>query len=522
MSDTSEDPNPDAAPSNPGGTPHPIYNWMSGIGVALFAVAAAASLFLVLVEWVAGGGSGYAGLTLLPLFALGLVGLGLVLAGWLRERRRQRQGRHSSFFETWVVDPWAIVRGRGAWFVPVVIAVGTFALLGAGAASVGLVHYSESNEFCTQACHSVMNPEGVVYEQTAHSRIDCVACHVGAGPEGFLAAKLGGLRQMYQFVVGDVTRPIPTPIHGGTISRELCESCHAPERDVGIKARARSYFLAGEDVDPVQLAMVVKVGRGENEILPGEGVHYHMQIAEKIEYVARDARAAGHRVGAGHAYRDGGTREYQLESNPLSEEDRAALPVRSMECLDCHSRPAHRFPSAVESVNQALEVRFLPRDLPSIKEVSVQALDGGYATTAEALEGIDSTLREFYEEEYPEVLEERDGEVGASIAALRTLYQRTIFPEMKADWRAHADNSSHLEWPGCFRCHNDEMVDADGEAVSTDCSSCHAILAQNDDAIATMEDFEVGQPFMHPEDWSEMEEFTLCSDCHTGGSEVYE
>ena len=133
----------------------------------------------------------------------------LVLAGWLRERRRQAHGRRSSFYETWVVDPWGVVRGRGLWFVPLVVAAGTFALFGAGAGTVGLVEVSESNTFCTEACHAVMGPEGTAYTYTAHSRIACVECHVGAGPEGFLSAKLGGMRQLYAVASG--TREPPDP-----------------------------------------------------------------------------------------------------------------------------------------------------------------------------------------------------------------------------------------------------------------------------------------------------------------------
>jgi hypothetical protein len=188
------------------------------------------------------------------------------------------------------------------------------------------------------------------------------------------------------------------------------------------------------------MVMMVKVGRGPNGLLPGEGVHYHMQIAEKVEFIARDPQRqeiAWVRVTDGK----GKTREYELEGKPLSAEERSSLPVRTMECIDCHSRPAHRFPSATDSVNRALEGGLLPRDLPSIKAVAVQALDGGYATTPAALEGIDRHLREYYEKEHPELLKERGEAVEASIATLRKIYQRTIFPEMKADWRAYPDNS---------------------------------------------------------------------------------
>jgi hypothetical protein len=93
---------------------------------------------------------------------------------------------------------------------------------------------------------------------------------------------------------------------------------------------------------------------------------------------------------------------------------------------------------------------------------------------------------------------------------------------MKADWKAHPDNIGHRDWPGCFRCHNDEMLDEDGESVATECSTCHVILAQDDSSIETMDDFDSGNAFVHPEDGDTFEEFTLCSECHTGGKELYE
>jgi hypothetical protein len=491
---------------------------MSGIGAVLAAVGFTATLFLMLLDLVAGRSSGYSGLTLL--LPAGLMGIGalMVLAGWLRERRRHAQGRRSSFYETWVVDPWGVVRGRGIWFIPLVAAVGTFALFGAGAGTVGMVELSESNFFCTEACHAVMGPEGTAYTDAAHSRVACVECHVGAGPEGFLAAKFGGMRQLYAVASGTVSRPIPTPIHGVDL-RERCEGCHLPERDAGYVGRAHAYFLADGRSD--RMVMMVKVGRGSDGLLPGEGVHYHMQLANKVEYIARDPQRqeiAWVRV----TNREGKTREYQLQSKPLSAEERASLPMRTMECVDCHSRPAHAFSSATDSVNRALEGGRLPRDLPSIKAVAVQALDGGYASTPAALEGIDRHLREYYQTQHPELVGARGEAIEASIAVLRKIYQRTIFPEMKADWRAHPDNSGHLYSPGCFRCHNDGMLDSEGQSIVWDCTTCHSIVAQTPTNAATTADVEKGEPFLHPMDGSAFEQFMLCSDCHTGGKELYQ
>jgi len=136
--------------------------------------------------------------------------------------------------------------------------------------------------------------------------------------------------------------------------------------------------------------------------------------------------------------------------------------------------------------------------------------------------GIEQTLREYYEEEDPDVLEEREEDLAEVTALLRTIYGRTIFPEMKADWTTHPNNIGHRDSPGCFRCHSDEMVDADGEAIFTDCTRCHAVLAQEGTAIQAMADFDEGMDFVHPQDSDTFEEFTLCSDCHDGGKMLYE
>lgn len=136
--------------------------------------------------------------------------------------------------------------------------------------------------------------------------------------------------------------------------------------------------------------------------------------------------------------------------------------------------------------------------------------------------GIQDALKDFYAEEEPEALDGASQKLNEITAVLRAIYRRSIFPEMKADWRTHPDNIGHLESPGCFRCHNDEMVDEDGEAIFTDCASCHAILAQDERMVQTTAQFEEGRSFVHPEDAEPFDEFTLCTDCHTGGADLYD
>jgi hypothetical protein len=501
--------------------PHPVFNWMSIIAGAVVAVGVTAMAFFFVLGMVTHEAGGYAGLLLLPPLLLGAGGFVFFVAGWLREIRRQKRGEHSSFFGRYVIDPWQFVRRTGTLVILGGLTLTTLALLSAGAGSMAVVEFSESNAFCGDACHAVMSPEYTAYQDGPHSRVDCVKCHVAPGAEGFLAAKIGGIRQLWGVTFGEVTRPIPTPIHGAPMSRELCQTCHSPARDSAYKAVTHDYFPNGQEDAPVQLAMVVKVGSGDTGLLGGAGIHYHMQVAQKVEFIARDPQRqdiAWLRV----TDRDGASREFSNEGDPLSAEERESLPIREMQCIDCHSRPAHGFRSPIDSVNRALSARKLPSDIPNLKEASVRALDGGYETTDEAMLGIGAALESYYQEEDPDVLEDQSEELAEAADALRVIYQRTIFPEMKADWRAHPDNAGHRDSPGCFRCHNDEMVDSDGEPLFADCVKCHAILAQDGVAIATMDDFQEGRGFVHPEDGGTFDEFTLCSDCHTGGKDLYD
>jgi hypothetical protein len=279
--------------------------------------------------------------------------------------------------------------------------------------------------------------------------------------------------------------------------------------------------VSGEEIEPSTLQMMIKVGGATDGLVGGKGIHYHMLVAHEMEYVARDAQRQ-EIVWVRVKDETGEVKEYSLDGEELTDEERATLETRRIECIDCHSRPTHQFPSAVESVNAALRSGRISPDIPYIKQAAVTALAGGYETTDEAMAAIGANLREFYEEEDPDVLEEEESAIDASADELRAIYQQTIFPEMKADWSAHPDNLGHFEWPGCFRCHNDEMVDEDGEAIFTDCNGCHVILSQGDEEIELSADFASGREFVHPEDGEVIDEFTLCSDCHNGGTLVYE
>ena len=177
----------------------------------------------------------------------------------------------------------------------------------------------------------------------------------GAGCRGLHPLQAIGSRTRLAIATGDITRPIPTPIHDLRPARELCAECHTPGRFVDSRQIQRSYFLADEENTPMNLRMLINVGGRGHGYREGSGIHYHMFVAQKVEYIARDPQRQ--QIAWVKVTRaDGSTLEYQDSANPIGESERASLEVRTMDCLDCHNRPAHRFTAPTDSVNDALAV----------------------------------------------------------------------------------------------------------------------------------------------------------------------
>jgi hypothetical protein len=214
--------------------------------------------------------------------------------------------------------------------------------------------------------------------------------------------------------------------------------------------------------------------------------------------------------------------EFNHQGNEIGEEEKATLERRTMDCIDCHNRPSHQYPAPMQRVNEAIAEGTISQDIPYIKVQAVRALDRDYPDVDQALVGIANELRGYYRDEYPEFVNGGRLVLTKAIQKVQDIYEQTIFPEMKADWSAYPDNIGHRDSPGCFRCHTDEMVSAEGQTIFTDCTGCHLILAQGEAINQVNVNIEEGLPFVHPEDMDTIEEFTECSDCHDGGAMLYE
>lgn len=491
-------------------------NRLTLVGVGLVAVAFFSGLFLFLLELTSAKASPYVGLNYIPVSLVLVVGFFCIPIGIWLERRRQRRHRGAEPAELRV----DFTSPRHFYATLSLLAGAFIVVLLVGIGSYRSYHASESAAFCGEVCHEVMHPEWITYNRSAHARVSCAECHIGSGAGWYVRSKLSGLRQVWATAWNTYPRPIPTPIHDLRPARETCEECHWRRKFIGYKENARSYFLSDEDSEPYRLRMLIKIGGEKTRLLKGSGIHYHMLIAASVEYISLDEERqeiAWVRVKRA----DGSVTEYENSDYPLPE-DRSGLVKRTMDCMDCHNRPAHQFPSPARSVNDALEDGRLSRDLPYVKVQAVNALSAEYDSTTGAMAGIANAMRGFYREEHPEFVNGESAILRTSIQEVQEIYRNTIFPEMKADWSAHPDNIGHFESPGCFRCHTDTMESEDGETIFTTCSTCHVILAQGQ-AIGNVDvNLDEGLPFVHPDDFEEMDEFENCADCHTGGSDVYE
>ena len=146
--------------------------------------------------------------------------------------------------------------------------------------------YTESVQFCGQACHTVMKPEMTAYLHGPHARVACAQCHIGPGATWYVRSKLSGTYQVYATLFNKYPRPIPTPVKNLRPAQETCNQCHWPKEFVGDLDRTYHYFLGDKTNTPYSVRLILKVGGGDPTHGPVGGIHWHMSIADKVEYIA--------------------------------------------------------------------------------------------------------------------------------------------------------------------------------------------------------------------------------------------
>ena len=486
-----------------------FYNPVTLIGGGLACLSLILIILLMALEALAPDPHPYMGIiafVILPVFLL--IGILVAAIGVIRQSRRRRKGlpAASRLPRIDLNDPAQL---RATIF----IATGGIIVLAlSGIGSYKAYEYTDSDAFCGTVCHEVMRPEYTAYSVSPHARVDCVKCHIGPGAEWFVRSKLSGVYQVYAVLANKVPRPIETPIKSLRPSRDTCEQCHWPAKFYNDKLVVHDYYGSDEDNPHSRVHLLVKIGGGGEGQAPAKGIHWHMNIANIIDYVATDRQRL--EIPWVRSTRpDGSQVVFRSTEADFDDKDLADYEMRRMDCIDCHNRPTHHYNPPARLINEAMALGRIDPALPGIKALLVELMGDDYTTTEEAMAAIAKGVEDHYREDYPAIWKQKRIDIDEAVARTQELFGTNIFPEMKVSWRDFPDHIGHLTTPGCFRCHDGQHVTDDGQVLTHDCNVCHTIVAQelkNEETFVSLESVE----FHHPVDIDEEWKTTICSECH--------
>jgi hypothetical protein len=438
-----------------------IRNPISQIGAAIATAMAIVFFVLLTLEFSGQLTNPYVGLLVfVAVPAIFVFGLLLIPIGIWRQHRRVAAGLGDP---DWPVIDLRLRRTRSVIFGVAMMTVVNVLIV--SLAALGTVHHMESAEFCGATCHTTMEPEWKAYQVSPHAEVPCVACHVGSGAKALVQSKVAGTRQLWHVI----TNNIPKPVDGHEMrpARETCQTCHWSEKTHGEKLKSVRDYADDEKSTETVTTLQLHVGGGRTAFGAGSGIHWHMNLDNKVEFIATDE---GRQTIPWVKFtdRNGNVKEYTAEG--VTKEQIAQGERRLMDCMDCHNRPAHTFePSVERAVDIAIANGHLPRTLPFARREAVAALKDEYASGDEAQRGIDARLRKAF------ASHSSDAALGRTITAVQDIYARNIFPAMKVTWGTYPNNIGHTFFNGCFRCHDDSHKASDGSVIKQECETCHAM-----------------------------------------------
>ena len=449
--------------------------WYGKLGAILMTSSFIVMLFFEFFRLIGSLTNAFIGLVafmvLPPLFIIGFI---LILFGWFELKKET--GKETKELLALRFDESDVKKGfYGSRVFRTVLIFSLFSIIFLGSIFMQMLSFMDEAEFCGTACHSVMNPEWVVYKQSPHSRVKCVECHVGEGVGALVSSKINGTWQMISVTFDLLERPIPTPVNQLRPARETCEKCHWPDKFYGNKLKSIvSYDLDEKStVKYTTLNMKIDAERTSGKA----GMHWHIAEENEVHYAYADEKRTKI-VWAEIQLPDGSLKRY---NNSLFNEAEV-IDSRTMDCVDCHNRATHIYEDPSKAIDNRIRRGLLNRELPYFKREALAAIMPGYADQKSAMNGIANHMHHFYQTNYPKLHIAKMTEIDAAITVLQDIYKRNIHHNMNIEWGTYPSHIGHInETNGCFRCHNSSFKDDENESIGYDCTLCHSILAEEQD-----------------------------------------
>jgi len=492
--------------------PDSFYNPVSLTG----SILAGISLFLIVFSLVAMAlfdfGSSYIGLfifIILPVFLI--IGLILIPIGMRRRSRKQKILDSNKLSRGIKID----LNNKSHWNAVVLFVIVTLIFLFlTGIGSYEAFHYTESNEFCGMLCHRVMKPEYTAYQESSHSRVACVECHVGPGADWFVRSKLSGLYQVYAVLTNNYPQPIPAPVKNLRPARETCERCHWPNKFYSFRLHSEKHYLADQNNTEWNVLLKMRTGPDHSAKGLSEGIHWHINPDIRVEYISSSGDRE-HLPWVRYVnLASGDTIIYEDIDESLDQQAKDSLEMRLMDCIDCHNRPSHDYLPPQEFTDLLIASGDIPSMLPEIKVLAMELYNSSYASYDTAMQAIEKRIPAFYDEYYPDMAESSQDIIKSAVEGLKKGFTRNIFPEMKASWDVYPNHIGHVEFRGCARCHNGNHRSNDGKVISRDCNLCHSIQAQGKPDSLQVALSNQSLEFIHPVDIGEVWKEYACTECH--------
>jgi hypothetical protein len=455
-------------------------NTISLVGTALVVGSLTLILSLIAVQAIGLRGGAYLGIiTFVLLPAVLLLGLILIPIGIRRARRLAAAGQAAGEEYRFPVLDMNNERTRKS--VIGLLGLATVSIVVLAAATYKGIEVMDSTAFCGTVCHTVMQPEYTAHERSPHARVACAECHIGPGTGWFVKSKLSGAWQLVAVTFHLYPRPIPTPIGNLRPARETCEVCHWPTTFVGDKLRVKTVYTDDEANTELKTAVLLRVGGLAGR--ESSGIHWHVNPGVQIRYRASADRQTIYDV----EFTDAAGK---IKLFKAGETPKGASEWRTMDCLDCHNRPTHRYSMPADEVDRAIAKGYMDKALPFLKRESIRVLKADYPSHEVAKATIAREIHGFYKTNYPQVADQGNAAIEQAIRELQVIYTSNVFPEMKVTWGTYPDNIQHFDSPGCWRCHDRKHKTDGGEKIPRDCGLCHTILAQeeqNPEILKTLE-----------------------------------
>ena len=156
-----------------------------------------------------------------------------------------------------------------------------------------------------------------------------------------------------------------------------------------------------------------------------------------------------------------------------------AIEERTMDCVDCHNRATHIYEDPEKAVDARILTGEIDRSIPYIKKIGLKAILSNYNNYELADRAIESGVTGFYRDNMPGILRSKRREIAAAVTSLQKIFRRNVHPYMNVYWNTYLDHSGHGGDTGCFRCHNQNLVNEDNKPINHDCTTCHSILADD-------------------------------------------